>query len=117
MTSSLSSTEAVIELVTDDDQVTVAGPGAPWEEHGIALDQSPDGMFSTAFNAHRFGAFQIGGRFAGHDIPVREMVRCCSICLMSAMVLRRRCRGSASCGRLTVDGVAGTPGKIGGCGG
>ncbi|HMS74192.1 hypothetical protein [Gordonia sp. (in: high G+C Gram-positive bacteria)] len=75
MTSSLSSTEAVIELVTDDDQVTVAGPGAPWEEHGIALDQSPDGMFSTAFKTRTVsGAFQIGGRFAGHDIPVREMV-------------------------------------------
>jgi hypothetical protein len=63
---------ALIQLITDDDDAIVSGPG--YRSSPIQLDVSPTGMFSTAFTLRTIsGAFQIGGRPAGTDIPVREV--------------------------------------------
>lgn len=42
---------------------------------GAELDQSPKGMFSAKLTSRWInGAFQIGGRWVGYDVPQRDMV-------------------------------------------
>lgn len=68
------SDNARIELVSDDDRIVVHSPdGGDYE--GIYLGTSPDGIYSTAFKTRTVsGAFEVGGRSAGHTIPVRELI-------------------------------------------
>lgn len=64
---------AHIELVSEDDSIVVSSPdGGDYE--GIYLADGPEGMYSTAFKTRVVsGAFEVGGRSAGHTIPVREL--------------------------------------------
>lgn len=65
---------ATIELETDDDFVTVSAPDGQFGGEGIELDRSPKGVYSTAFTTRTVsGAFQIGGRPAGHEFPIRKI--------------------------------------------
>lgn len=64
----------LIELITDDDSLIVYGPPGSVTE-GVHLAPNPDGLYSTSFRTRTTsGAFEVGGRFAGHTIPIREMV-------------------------------------------
>ncbi len=65
---------ARIELQSDDDYMLVSGSDGRFGDHGVELDTSPAGMYSTAFTLRTIsGAFQIGGRAVGHEIPIRDM--------------------------------------------
>jgi hypothetical protein len=65
---------ATIELETDTDYWKVSGPDGDFGAEGAELDQTPKGMFSTAFTTRTIsGAYQIGGRAVGHEIPIRAM--------------------------------------------
>ena len=64
---------ALIELVSEDDHIVVSSPYGE-ELEGIYLGTDPDGMYSTAFTTRTVsGAFEVGGRSAGQEIPVREL--------------------------------------------
>ena len=65
---------ATIELETDDDSATISAPNGEFGAEGFELDLSPKGVYSTAFTTRTVsGAFQIGGRPAGHEIPIRKL--------------------------------------------
>lgn len=66
---------ATIEIESDNgDSAVVSAPNGDFGDEGIELDVSPTGMFSTAYTMKTIsGAFQIGGRPAGYDVPVREL--------------------------------------------
>ena len=63
---------ATIEIESDDDLMVVSGDD--FGDEGVELDTSPKGMYSTAFTTRTVsGAFQIGGRAAGEEYPIRQM--------------------------------------------
>lgn len=64
---------AEISLIATDDEIQVAGSGRSWFE-GIELDQSPDGMFSSAFTTRTVTGAYAGGFAAGDDFPIRQLV-------------------------------------------
>lgn len=67
-------TVATIELETADDYWKVSGPNGEYGDEGAELDQDPKGLFSTAFTVRTVsGAYQIGGRMVGKEIPIRQM--------------------------------------------
>lgn len=67
---------ATIELESSNgDSALVSAPGGNFGDEGIELNVSPTGMFSTAYTMKTIsGAFQIGGRPAGYEVPVRTLV-------------------------------------------
>ena len=66
---------ATLELEGDEDLLTLSAPDGQFGQEGVELDQSPTGIWSTAFTTRSVsGAFQIGGRPAGEEIPVRSVV-------------------------------------------
>lgn len=67
------SSMALIELVSDDDHIVVHSDDKG-DIEGIWLGTDPDGLYSTTFKTRTVsGAFEVGGRSAGHEIPVREL--------------------------------------------
>ncbi|MFT4202199.1 hypothetical protein [Gordonia sp. (in: high G+C Gram-positive bacteria)] len=66
---------ATIEIESDNgDSALVSDRDGDYGDEGIELDVSPTGMFSTGYTMKTIsGAFQIGGRQAGYDVPVREL--------------------------------------------
>lgn len=65
---------ATIEIESDDDYALVSAPDGRFGDEGIELDVSPTGVYSTAFTLRTIsGAFEIGGRAVGHEIPIRDM--------------------------------------------
>lgn len=56
------------------DNVTLSAPGEDFGEEGMELDLSPKGVFSTAFKTRTAsGAFTLGGRIVGEEVPIREV--------------------------------------------
>ena len=65
---------ATIEMESDDDYALVSAPDGRFGEEGFELDVSPTGVYSTAFTLRTIsGAFEIGGRAVGHEIPIRDL--------------------------------------------
>lgn len=65
---------ATIEIETDTDYWKVSGANGEFGEEGAELDQDPQGLYSTAFTTRTIsGAYQIGGRAVGEEIPIRHM--------------------------------------------
>lgn len=66
---------AKIEIESDNgDSALVSDSDDDYGDEGIELDVSPTGLYSAAYTMKTVsGAFQIGGRPAGYDMPVREM--------------------------------------------
>lgn len=68
------SSVAVIELETDTDYWKVSGPNGDFGQEGAELDQDPKGLYSTGFTTRTVsGAYQIGGRAVGEEIPIRQL--------------------------------------------
>jgi hypothetical protein len=57
------------------DWVVVSAPNDEFLVDEIILDTDPKGMYATGFKVRTIsGAFEIGGRIVGEQIPIREMV-------------------------------------------
>jgi len=67
-------TVVTIEIESDGGYALLCAPDGDYGDEGMELDQSPDGLYSTAFTARTVsGDFQVGGRVTGQTIPIREM--------------------------------------------
>lgn len=65
---------STITLQTDDDSVVVSAPNDEFIEDDIVLDITPDGIYDTGFTVRtQSGAFEIGGRIIGEEVPIRQM--------------------------------------------
>src|SRR6185436_7219968 len=57
------------------DSVVVSAPNDEYLLEDIILDTDPDGVYDTAFKVRTVsGAFEIGGRVVGEQIPIREPI-------------------------------------------
>ena len=65
---------ATITLETDDDSVVISAPNDEFIDDDIILDTAPDGIYDTGFTIRtQSGAFEIGGRIIGQEVPIRQM--------------------------------------------
>lgn len=66
---------ATITLASDNgDTVVVSAPDDAYIDGDIILDTNPDGLYDTGFTLRtQSGAFEIGGRIVGDDVPIRTM--------------------------------------------
>jgi hypothetical protein len=60
---------------TNGDSVVVSAPNDDYLVDDIILDTDPTGMYDTGFKVRTMsGAFEIGGRVVGEQIPIREPI-------------------------------------------
>lgn len=66
---------ATIELDgVNDDHIVLSDSNEAFGDEGMELDVSPKGIFSTAFKTRtESGAFTLGGRIVGEEVPIREV--------------------------------------------
>lgn len=66
---------ATIELDgVNDDHIVLSDSDEAFGDEGMELDVSPKGVFSTAFKTRtESGAFTLGGRIVGEEVPIREV--------------------------------------------
>ncbi|WP_313673279.1 hypothetical protein [Mycolicibacterium sp.] len=67
-------TVATITLESGGDSVVVSSPSQEFLNDDIVLDTAPDGIYDTGFTVRtQSGAFEIGGRIIGEEVPIRQM--------------------------------------------
>ncbi|EFG75242.1 hypothetical protein HMPREF0591_4805 [Mycobacterium parascrofulaceum ATCC BAA-614] len=60
---------------TNGDSVVVSAPNDDYLADDIVLDTDPKGMYDVGFTTRtQSGAFEIGGRIAGEQVPIREPI-------------------------------------------
>ena len=60
-----------ISIASSAGSALLCAPNGDYGDEGMELDQSPTGLFSTAFTTRTVsGSFQAGGRVTGQTIPV-----------------------------------------------
>jgi len=60
---------------TNGDSVVVSAPNDDYLKDDIVLDTEPTGMYDTGFKVRTVsGAFEIGGRIVGEQVPIREPI-------------------------------------------
>lgn len=64
-----------ISIASSAGSALLCAPGGEFGDEGLELDQSPTGLYSTAFTTRTVsGSFQVGGRVTGQTVPIRELV-------------------------------------------
>ncbi len=66
---------ATITLASDNgDSVVVSAPNDDYLDDDIILDTDPKGIYDTGFQLRKqSGAFEVGGRVVGQQVPIREL--------------------------------------------
>lgn len=65
---------ATITLESGGDSVVISAPNDAYLDSDIVLDTNPDGLYDTGFTVRtQSGAFEIGGRIVGEEVPIRQM--------------------------------------------